>query len=269
MDWSNKLRVENSKRARAYAKSNKLPFYESLGENPTIMFEPYNGGNKHGNFLPSSFNAIRENADWLDRLNKQHSQRKALPEQKRGNAKELDSSNSSDALLMNIFCNPKILNQNIAKLIGVDFLLPVFGCEGKIPLNNGKLDTTEIDMRIGKTIFEAKFTEKDFTKQRREIVESYKGFQDVFDINLLPKTKTHYIFYQLIRNVLAAYHHDYCFRLICDIRRPDLLHAWWEVHSAIRLHNLRARCSFILWQEIVTLADKELQRFLYSKYGIS
>jgi hypothetical protein len=268
MDWSVKLRIENSRKAKVYAKSNKMPFYESLGENPTIMFESYNGGKLHGNFLPASFSAIRKNADWLSRLNKQHSQRKSLPEYKRNNAKELDSSNSSDALLMNVFCYPKIFNKNISNLIGTDLVEPEFGCEGKIPLSNGKLDTTEIDMRIGKTIFEAKFTENDFTKQTKDIVHRYDVFHDVFDIKLLPQTKAHYISYQLIRNVLAAYHHNYRFLLICDIRRPDLLHAWWVIYGAIRLHNLRVRCGFILWQEIATFADKELQLFLSSKYGI-
>ena len=48
-----------------------------------------------------SYKNIMQNVDWEKRLNKIHTYFK-------NGTKEMQSSNSSDALLMNIFCNPQI-----------------------------------------------------------------------------------------------------------------------------------------------------------------
>ena len=48
------------------------------------------------------------------------------------------------------------------------------------------------------------------------------------------RAEDEYQSYQLIRNVLAASAYGFHFVLLCDGRRPDLLHQWWEVHAAIR-----------------------------------
>jgi len=60
-----------------------------------------------------------------------------------------------------------------------------FGVSGNVPLQNGKPDTTELDMRVGNIVCEAKLTESDFTSQRATVVEAYRDLHAVFDGNLL------------------------------------------------------------------------------------
>jgi hypothetical protein len=99
------LRRELSARNQAYARQHSLPHCLSYGELPVVVYEPYEAA--HGNFLPETYAAILANATWRKRLEKPHSQaRTSLPRNDRGRWCELDSSNSSDALLMNVFCYP-------------------------------------------------------------------------------------------------------------------------------------------------------------------
>jgi hypothetical protein len=72
----------------------------------------------------------------------------------------------------------------------------------------------------------------------------------------------------LIRNVLAAEQHGMRFCLLCDARRPDLIRKWRQVIGAVRGPALRARCSLVLWQELVAIAPAPLQGFLIEKYGL-
>jgi hypothetical protein len=203
------------------------------------------------------------------RLGKAHSQRHALPEDRRGDAKELDSCNSSDALLMNCFCYPGAAAQIFQRLLpSLPTGRPEFGIAGNVLLQDGSFDTTELDMRAGRVIFESKLTEADFTERPRAHVERYRGLSEVFDVTVLPQTALAYQGYQLIRNVLAAADHSYDFVLLCDGRRPDLLHEWWQVHAAIRTAELRARCRFLLWQEVADACPTSLQEFLHAKYGL-
>lgn len=74
---------------------------------------------------------------------------------------------------------------------------------------------------------------------------------------------------QLIRNVLAAHKSDDRFLLFCDARHPDLLRAWWQVYGAIKLPQLRARCGFVLWQEIALVVPKSLSDYLAQSRLIS
>ena len=87
-------------------------------------------------------------------------------------------------------------------------------------------------------------------------------------MSLLPHGADTYQGYQLIRNVLAATAHGYHFILLCDARRPDLLHEWWNVHGAIRHTEVRSRCAFLLWQEVAAEAPEPLRTFLEVKYGL-
>ena len=71
----------------------------------------------------------------------------------RATAKELDSSNSSDALLMNCFCFPGAVPR-IMKGLGLSESmgltgLPEFGVTAKLPKTQNRQDATELDMRIG------------------------------------------------------------------------------------------------------------------------
>src|SRR5438067_2152197 len=101
------LRQELSERAQKYASLVSAPFCLSYGQCPAVCFEPYADRTKHGNFLESSYRGVIRNPTWAKRLTKVHTHSgKSLP----GQRAELDSCNSSDALLMNIFCYPRVLN---------------------------------------------------------------------------------------------------------------------------------------------------------------
>ena len=108
MDWIGQLRSELSSRAQSWAEAQGLPYYLSLGSDPTVLFETNPDGSRHGNFHARAWAAIRANPEWSRRLTKPHQRRSALPEAKQAIAKELDSANSSDALLMNCFCFPGV-----------------------------------------------------------------------------------------------------------------------------------------------------------------
>jgi hypothetical protein len=98
------------------------------------------------------------------RLAKVHSTAcRALPKSDRI-WKKLDSSMSSDALLMNIFCYSGITKRKeLSSFLGTGFGdLPEFGFKPCIPLTSGFVERTEIDMKLGSVLFEAKLTAVDF-----------------------------------------------------------------------------------------------------------
>jgi hypothetical protein len=276
------LRQEICARNLAFAKKHKLAHCLSYGEAPVVCYEPAAGA--HGNFLPATYRAIAANPLWARRLQKVHtSARTSLPRNDRGFWAELDSCNSSDALLMNVFCYPGVFDDGrVWSLLGVDAgSLPEFGFRARVPLLDGKFDRTEVDMRLGSLLVEAKLTEADFQSREREIVESYRDFAEVFDRKALPVwprstirdrgSKTHatrYISYQLIRNVLAAKANNCAFCVLCDARRPDLLQAWYEIMRCVRPVELRVRCKALTWQELAAVLSRRLQLFLDEKYGI-
>jgi len=268
-NWASKLRNELSQRAKEFADTHGVASYASLGASPTILFPVDPGTSRHGNFIDKTYRAILANQRWAERLGKAHSQRQALPADQRAEAKELDSCNSSDALLMNCFCYPQAAEQIFERLLPSLIVgQPEFGVAGDVPLQNGSPDTTELDMRAGEVIFESKLTEVDFTERPKAHVERYRDFSEVFEVSTLPQTDLVYRGYQLIRNVLAACAHNYHFVLLCDARRPDLLREWWEVRGAIKKAELRVKCGFLLWQEVAEACPAELREFLRLKYGL-
>ncbi len=127
-NWQRRLRDDLRDRAQKWAAQSGLPFYMSEGDPPTVLFKTTPDGTAHGNFHPLSWQAIMRRAAWSSRLAKPHSQRDALPADKRASAKELDSSNSSDALLMSCFCFPGAADLIPTKL-GLPYLaeVPEFG----------------------------------------------------------------------------------------------------------------------------------------------
>ena len=268
--WKSRLRKELADRAERFAIANDLTHYRSCGkEDPTILFPGEPTTSKHGNFNDQSYAAILANKSWADRLKKPHNHRRALPEDRREDAKELDSSNSSDALLMNCFCYPEAAERILRDCLRMTPSGSVeFGVGGNVPRRNGKPDTTELDMRFGNIVCEAKLTETNFTRKCAKVVEAYSDLDEVFDPSLLTSVEGKYENYQLIRNVLAAAAHAYHFVLLCDGRRPDLLHQWWTVHAAIRYPDLRARSHFLLWQEVAEACPAPLREYLRQKYGL-
>jgi hypothetical protein len=266
--YATALRQELSARNRAYAQRHGLDCRESRGEPPVVCYLA--GDGVHGNFLPETYRAILKNPDWRRRLAKPHtSARQALPREGI-RWHELDSSTSSDALLMNIFCYPGILRrERVRSLFGVDESATVqFGVRPRVPFVNGHSDRTEIDMLLGAVMVEAKLTESGFQKKSAGGVEAYRDFAAVFDRESLPREKSCYLSYQLIRNVLAAYASVCSLCVMIDERRPDLQEAWFLIMRAVKIHGLRLRCQILTWQELAPVLPMKLQGFLHEKYGI-
>ena len=183
---------------------------------------------------------------------------------------ELDSCNSSDALLMNIFCHPHVPRSGkVCALLGVETgATPKFGYRAKVPLANGLCDRTEVDMQLGNLLIEAKLTETDFQRASKCELSKYRDFLDVFDNERLPQTETHYLSYQLLRNVLAAHALRCSFCVLLDARRPDLQEAWYAVMMCVKPVQLRTALRVLTWQELALVLPRKLQAFLGDKYGI-
>jgi len=145
---------------------------------------------RHGNFFDASYAAIASRPEWMRRFDKIHAQGRALPKAER-RWRELDSSMSSDALLMNVFCAPGVADSaEVKRALGVDSdALPEFGWKARVPLANGRFDRTEVDMRWGSLLVESKLTEADFQTREARIVEGYRDFAAVFEPELLPRVE--------------------------------------------------------------------------------
>ncbi len=183
--YANRLRLEIAARNRKYSRGRA--HVESYGSAPVIVYSPQ--GERHGNFFDPAYAAISARADWMRRFNKVHAQAaRTLPKAER-RWRELDSSTSSDALLMNIFCTPAVLaSPSLGRALGIeDNAEPVFGWKARVPLVSGRFDRTEVDLRIGSLLIEAKLTEGDFQTCQVQMVEQYRDLDAVFDRELLPK----------------------------------------------------------------------------------
>jgi hypothetical protein len=264
------LRMELSERARRYAIEHALPHSLSYGSDPIVCFEPF-GDCLHGNFHPASYKAIRSRRDWSARLSKVHTTaRRCLPSAEIGKRSELDSCMSSDALLMNVFCHPRVSRSAVVlRRLGIET-----GCElrfrvrARVPLLGERVDATEVDMKAGDLLLEAKLTETDFQTAAKSKVLRYRDFREVFNEGALPQTSTHYCGYQLIRNVLGARDQGGSFCVLLDGRRSDLLESWFAVMSCVKPVALRTACKLLTWQELASLLPRTLQEFLSEKYGI-
>jgi hypothetical protein len=269
-NWSGTLRHELSHRAQQYAAKHQLPHCLSYGRSPTVCFECY-GDSQHGNFLPATYKAILRNPNWRRRLRKVHSQgHKSLPRFDYGIRRELDACTSSDALLMNIFCYPGIFrNGQVSSILCLKpNAMSNFGFLARVPLQNGRFDRTEVDLRLSDLLIEAKLTESDFQRAPKATVLAYRDFSEVFDPDDLPQTVNDYLSYQLIRNVLAAYALGGEFCVLTDARRPELIEDWYAVMKCVRSVDLRIRCKVLTWQELAKALPSRLQEFLNEKYGI-
>jgi hypothetical protein len=264
------LRQELIARNRSYATLNALPHATSYGELAVVVYRQSECGQYHGNFIPASYRAILGKPQWRKRLEKVHAQgRRCLPAGDRP-WHELDSSVSSDALLMSIFCYPRVTSRaDLCGVLGIEpGSRPEFGFMPRVPLLSGATERTEIDMKVGDVLVEAKLTEADFQVQRAELVEGYSDFRKVFACRQLPKTGKKYVSYQLIRNILAAYALDLDFCALIDARRPELIEDWYAVVCCVRSAELRVRCKVLTWQELAGCLPRTLRNFLNEKYGI-
>lgn len=267
---ASRLRSELTDRAYQYAMADSIPHSLGYAEKPLVCFQPF-GDARHGNFQPASFRAIQGNPQWRHRLRKVHTTaKKIFPRAELGTWSELDSCVSSDALLMNIFCHPGVAkSRNVAVMLGIDVpLKPQFGFRARVPLANKKFDQTEIDMKLGNLLVEAKLTESDFQRAKKAYLLRYRDFHRVFDEALLPRAGQYYASYQLIRNVLAADASQCSFCVLLDARRPDLIEAWYAVMKCVQAVDLRTACKVLTWQELSGALPASLRAFLARKYGI-
>jgi hypothetical protein len=189
--YASQLRLELGLRNRQYARGSA--HVESYGDPPVIVYAPENG--RHGNFFAAAYTAITVRPEWMRRFDKVHAQAaRSLPKPDLEPARrwrELDSSMSSDALLMNVFCTPGVAESTaVRNALGVEGdEAPVFGWKARVPLTGGRFDRTEVDMRLGSLLVEAKLTEGDFQAREAGIVESYRDFDAVFERDLLPRVE--------------------------------------------------------------------------------
>jgi hypothetical protein len=263
------LREELSLHNRKYASKHSYLYEQSDGRVPSIIFGRDENG-RHGNFHPEAYKRICANDQWAKRLEKVHTAYKRSRLRSNWLWKELDCCNSSDALLMSIFCHPDVLDHPpVRALLGNDLKIdPQFGYKPRTPLHGGKRDNTEIDMKIGELLVEAKLTESNFQFASVELISRYRDLETVFDISELPTRNGKQCGYQLIRGALAAYAAGCSFCVFCDSRRLDLVESWYRILRAVRPFELRCRLKLLTWQELTCALPKDLQRFLSEKYGI-
>lgn len=189
--YARELRLELICRNREWARGRA--HVESYGSAPVIVYPPES--ERHGNFFDGAYRAICAQPEWMRRFDKVHAQaarslpRPVLDSQRRW--RELDSSMSSDALLMNFFCAPGVTaSAMVRSALGVDGNpQPEFGWKARVPLRDGRVDRTEVDMLWGSLMVEAKLTESDFQSREARLVEAYRDFGEVFDRDLLTRTQ--------------------------------------------------------------------------------
>ena len=306
--WSaSLLRRDLNVRANHLATTGGLLHEQTTGSEPSIIFGRDEQA-RHGNFHPSSYAAISSNPEWQRRLTKVHTAHRRSRARADWKWMELDCANSSDALLMNIFCHPQVFNRDtlspaVATLLGVEPTAhPIFGIRPGVPLRSGLRDRTEIDLQLNNLFVEAKLTETSFQTAKPSLIERYRDLEIVFDPDRLPRkfiysaashppvedfsqiediaprepsspapkpSRTVIDGYQLVRNVLAAYASDTSFCVLCDARRHDLIETWYSVLTAVHRPTFAARLKLLTWQELSTTLPKDLQQFLDTKYGIT
>ena len=252
------LRHELSVRARAWATGK--PHVESYGANPVIVFAPE--GNSHGNFFPTSYEAIMANPAWSSRFQKVHAQGRSLPrpEDPTRRWRELDSSMSSDALLMNILCAPGVAESPaVRRLLGLDSApgAPEFGFRARVPLASGHYDRTEADLHWGDLLAEAKLTEGGFQTARPELVYPYRDFEAIFNPERLPVVELS----TARRRTAAEQPEDYsqeevrvapeeCFPTVLDPVRPTMegFASYQLIRNVLAAHALGMRFAVLLDQ---------------------
>lgn len=262
------LRCELSHRNAARAASFLAEM--SYSPVPSVIYAEDETG-QHGNFLPAAYKRILRQPAWKARLAKVYTGSRFLPRKADRTRGELECANSSDALLMNIFCYPGVLRRRaVCSLLAIPpGLRPQFGVRAGIPLKNGSQDRSEMDLKLGDLLMEAKLTESDFQTARCDLVHRYRDLDAVFDVNRLPIQRKKYRSCQLIRGALAAYASGASFAVVCDQRRQDLVDACFEVLSALTSAELRCRMSVVTWQELAGTLPRKMRTFLAEKYGIS
>jgi len=128
------LRRELSARNASYAALGQVPHVTSYGEMPVMVYQTSSCGKKHGNFISASYQALLRRPEWRKRFDKVHSSADRTLPKSDCVWKELDSSMSSDALLMNIFCYPGVTKSSeLSMLLGTEMGdRPEFGFKPRV-----------------------------------------------------------------------------------------------------------------------------------------
>ncbi|MCU1313785.1 MAG: hypothetical protein JWM54_1542 [Acidobacteriaceae bacterium] len=269
--YASLLRREITARASAWAQKQGVPWQCSTGQSAAVLFCEEEDG-RHGNFFPAAYQRILATPSWRRRLRKTHTSARRYLATHDPDRRELDAATSSDALLMSIFCHPSAFtgSSSLRHLLGTEAPERLeFGYMPRIPLITRHVERTEVDLRIGHLLIEAKLTENDFQTVRRPRMKRYLDVHDIFALEDLPCSGDLLLHYQLLRGALAAHaqpERRYC--LLCDARRPDLIDAWYAVMRAVREVELRSRLTVVTWQEIARALPSPLQVWLSEKYGI-
>ncbi|MGI4854364.1 MAG: PGN_0703 family putative restriction endonuclease [Janthinobacterium lividum] len=247
----------------------EMPHEATYGSTPSVLYREDEMGN-HPNFYPAAYRRIQARPDWRSRLDKAYTASSRIVRGYERQRSELDCANSSDALLMNTFCAPATLrSMTLCNLLGIEMgAIPQFGVRVRTPLRGDLDDRTEVDMQLGDLLVEAKLGESDFQTARPDLMDRYETFEEVFEIERLPRVRGHFRSYQLLRGVLAAVHHEARFAVFCDARRPDLQNDWFQVLTCVRSSGVRSRMLLLTWQELAGCLSRPLQQFLGEKYGV-
>jgi len=242
---------------------------QTFGTTPSVLYAPGEQGS-HGNFLAASYKRILADPDWSARLEKAYTSSHRVPRAHDRRRAELDCAASSDALLMNVFCYPGMTRRSaVCTLLGIEHgHRPDFGVRALLPMARGEVDRTEIDMKLGDLLVEAKLTEGGFGAVARERALRYQGITELIDLDGLPSSGKGIAGWQLIRGVLSAFHHNSRFIVLCDARRGDLHEAWFRTLTAVRGSDLRSRLGLVTWQEVASVVPRTVAGFLATKYGI-
>lgn len=242
----------------------------TVGTVPSVIYCEDDAG-AHGNFLAASYRRICADEAWRKRLGKSYTASARVPRAGDRWRGELECASSSDALLMNLFCYPRVLcRPQVCSLLGIETgLRPEFGVRARIGMLRGEVDRTELDMQVGLLMVEAKLTEGGFGTASQERLMRYVAVEDVFDIAELPWAGDVVQGYQLIRGVIAAEAEGARFLVLCDGRRADMAEMWFRVLRAVRSYELRSRMALLSWQELAATMPVRVQEFLAVKYGIT
>lgn len=264
---SRSLRVELSARNLERARGT---LHEVTSGRVASVIYGFNEEGQHGNFLQPSLKRILSDPRWAKRLSKAYTGVAQVPRAADRRRGELECATSSDALLMNLFCYPGVLRRAgvCARLDVEPGLRPSFGVRVALPMHRDEIDRTELDMRLGDLLVEAKLTETGFGKASLERLLRYRGAEELIEVDALPRQGSGVGGYQIVRGLLAAQRHGMRYLVLLDNRRADLKEICFRVLGAVRTAEARGKFRLLTWQELGQALPRTLQKFLAERYGI-
>ena len=266
-DWVAELRRELTLRAITYAQQNNLPHFLSKGG--TIFFEPYldaSGVTRHGNFFAPSYQIIRHDPEWAGMLNHGVANSNAIPRLKQGIAMETDSSCSTAALAMSLFCLPEI-NEAVASILNIEAGRPHFAGEirGSGRRKKDRQLEPDIILNNGEVYLWAILTESLTGAMTVSELEQQPSIKRFTDPHRLAVSGGIVRYADVLKMYLTARQNNARFVLIVDHRRQDLAKAYRRIMQAAKLADTGC---LLTWQEIAKVLPVEAQAFVQQKYGI-